>query len=110
MTDLSRLPSVEQLLQTQQVTGLVTHYGRPLTLHAIRTVLQQVRADVSFYPEGDLPENNSLLERAAEQLNLWIQPTLLPVINASGVILHTNLGRAPLSVSALAAIQAVAQG
>jgi L-seryl-tRNA(Ser) seleniumtransferase len=50
------------------------------------------------------------LNRAQALLEGWITPTLLPVINASGVILHTNLGRAPLSLAAQRAAQAVSLG
>ena len=52
----------------------------------------------------------SLLHRAALLLQEWTAPSLVPVINASGVVLHTNLGRAPLSAAAMQAVQAVSLG
>jgi L-seryl-tRNA(Ser) seleniumtransferase len=110
MTNLRNLPSVEQLLQTQQAAELVAAYGRPLTLQAIRAALDLVRARVSRRREATLPDREGLLSLAAESLALWTRPTLLPVINATGVILHTNLGRAPLSPASIAAMDAVSRG
>lgn len=61
-------------------------------------------------PELALPTIEEILSRASSRLSAWTQPTLIPVINASGVILHTNLGRAPLSKATIAAMQAVSIG
>ena len=57
-----------------------------------------------------LPGREHILTDAAVMLEGWASPTLVPVINASGVILHTNLGRAPLSTAALKAMEAVSHG
>ena len=51
-----------------------------------------------------------LLDRTGEILSAWSKPSLIPVINASGVIIHTNLGRAPLSQAAMYAAQEAALG
>jgi L-seryl-tRNA(Ser) seleniumtransferase len=107
MIDLYKLPSVEHLLQTQQAAELVAAFGRPLTLSAIRGTLDGIRRQASLEKNGPLPENAALLNEARRMLMEWTEPSLKPVINASGVILHTNLGRAPLSEAALAAMQAV---
>jgi L-seryl-tRNA(Ser) seleniumtransferase len=107
---LRGLPSVEQLLQTQLAAELIASYGRPLTLQAIRNVLDLVRARVSTASETTLPNREGLLDQAASLLREWTTPRLVSVINATGVILHTNLGRAPLSVSAIAAMDAVSRG
>jgi L-seryl-tRNA(Ser) seleniumtransferase len=108
--NLRGLPSVEHLLQTQRSAELITRYGRPLTLQAIRSVLEQVRAGVSKSESVTLPDGDSILSSTASLLETWTTPTLFPVINASGVILHTNLGRAPLSSAAMQAMEEVAQG
>ena len=110
MADLRSLPSVETLLQTQLTKQLITEYGRPLTLYAIREVMGGIRTD--FDPESDrnIPESTTILENAKHLLETYTQPTLLPVINATGVVLHTNLGRAPLSPSAIQAMERVALG
>jgi L-seryl-tRNA(Ser) seleniumtransferase len=108
--NLRGLPSVEKLLQTQLAAELIASYGRPLTLQAIRSSLDEVRRRVSKSSETTLPDREIILTQTACLLHLWTAPTLLPVINASGVILHTNLGRAPLSNAALQAMEAVSRG
>ena len=108
MTSLRNLPSVESLLQN--AADLIDSYGRPLTLDALRSTLDDIRTRFKRGPELALPSDAEILSRAASRLSVWTQPTLIPVINASGVILHTNLGRAPLSKATIAAMSTVAQG
>ncbi len=108
MTDLRALPSVEQLLQSDQAADLMARYGRPLTVAAVRAALQQTRAAAA--QSAPLPDRAHLLAQTSALLAAWTNPSLLPVINATGVILHTNLGRAPLSAAALAAIEATGRG
>jgi L-seryl-tRNA(Ser) seleniumtransferase len=108
--NLHGLPSVEQILQTQLAAELIASYGRPLTLQAIRSALEEQRSRLLKSESLTLPDRENILTRAAALLETWTYPTLQPVINASGVILHTNLGRAPLSNAALQAIEAVAHG
>jgi L-seryl-tRNA(Ser) seleniumtransferase len=101
---LRNLPSVDQLLQATQTQDWLTSYGRPLLLDAIRRTLEQARLD--FSQGKSIPQQDEILERIFRQLEQRTTPTLLAVINAAGVILHTNLGRAPLSQAAMqAAIQ-----
>ncbi len=108
MNDLRSLPSVDRLLQTAQVKQWTDQYGRSLTLSAIRATLEHLRQQ---YKQSPTPHTeDQLLQLVEEKLNSWTQLTLKPVINATGVILHTNLGRAPLSRSALQSIQACASG
>lgn len=109
MTSLSNLPSVEQLLQTPHVADLVTRYGRPLTLNALRLALNETRAAVRGGAAA-LPGRDQLTARAEALLAEWTRPSLQPVINATGVILHTNLGRAPLSRAAAEAMTSAALG
>jgi L-seryl-tRNA(Ser) seleniumtransferase len=108
MRELRQIPAVDQLIKTKPMTDCISEFGRPLTLQAIRTVLEEVRLR---YSEGDsIPAEEDLLIGVIDKLASWTAPTLQPVINATGVILHTNLGRAPISGSALQAIQAAASG
>lgn len=108
MSDLRSLPSVDQLLSSTQGIDWIADYGRPLTLEAIRRNLDQAREQ--FQNGGVIPDHEKLLAHIQSSLETWVKPTLAPVINATGVILHTNLGRAPLSQSALQAAQRVATG
>jgi L-seryl-tRNA(Ser) seleniumtransferase len=108
MSDLRNLPSVDQILQTELVKGWLSEFGRPLTLKAIRDTLDSVR--VGFQEGGHIPGQAALLDQIEVHLKNWTQPSLVPVINATGVILHTNLGRAPLSQASLQAIQDVSTG
>ncbi len=106
MSELRDLPSVEQLLQS--ATHLIERFGRPLTLDALRLTLASVRARFKADPETALPSTDLILAESESQLLTWTKPTLLPVINATGVILHTNLGRAPLSQATITAMNEVA--
>jgi len=105
MSSLRSLPSVDQLLQNPAVISWINEYGRPLTLDALRQALDKVRE--GYRTSKDIPSLEKLLEHAHDLLMLWVSPSLQPVINATGVILHTNLGRAPLSLSAFRAIQII---
>lgn len=101
---LRQLPSVGQLLE--QAPHLPAQFGHDLTVLACRAVLDGVR-EVLLAGGTHLPTPEGLAERTAAWLADYFAPTLRPVINATGVMVHTNLGRAPLSGAALAAIAAV---
>ena len=107
MTNLQTLPSIEQLLQTPRAADLIARYGRPLTLDALRSTLDETRARLKLAPQLAAPENDFILSQTESHLSAWTASTLQPVINATGVILHTNLGRAPLSNAAIAAMNQV---
>ncbi len=96
-------------MQTPRAADLTSSYGRPLTLQAVRVSLDETRAAVKSGADS-LPGRDALIVRAEALLAEWTRPSLHPVINATGVILHTNLGRAPLSKAALAAMEAVSRG
>ncbi len=108
--DLRSLPGVEALLQTQQAANLVAEYGRPLTLEAIRAELADLRRRLKESEELTIPERGQILDSVSGRLEGWLRNTLIPVINATGVVLHTNLGRAPLSRAAMSAAQSLATG
>ena len=110
MTTLRNLPSVEGLLQTETTARLIAHFGRPLTLDALRNTLDDIRARFKLNPEVDLPSIDLILTETESTLTAWTASTLHPVINATGVILHTNLGRAPLSHATLHAMDVVSRG
>src|SRR5579864_6302289 len=105
---LRLLPSVDELLHSSMGQQLIQQYSRSMTLRAVRTSIAQARARIR---EGaPCPSYEELLVEVEHILELGQRPNLRPVINATGVIINTNLGRAPLSQRALAAVQQVAGG
>src|SRR6266516_3462901 len=105
---LRLLPSIDELLQSSQGQEFINHYSRPMTLQALRASLAQAREDIR---NGAMcPSSEQLLQVAQKYLQERQQAQLRPVINATGVIINTNLGRAPLSPAALEAVQRVAAG
>ncbi|HLI06878.1 MAG TPA: L-seryl-tRNA(Sec) selenium transferase [Ktedonobacteraceae bacterium] len=105
---LRLLPSVAELLQSTTGQRLIEHYSRPLALSALRATLMQARAEIRG--GASCPSQEVLLARAELALQREQRPHLRPVINATGVIINTNLGRSPLSREAVEAVQRVAGG
>ncbi len=105
---LRQLPSVDRLLGEEAVQELVATCGHRQTVSALRETLDAVRDEVRA--GADVPDIALLVARASVCLRERLAPTLRPVINATGVIIHTNLGRAPLSAAARAAMEAVSRG
>jgi L-seryl-tRNA(Ser) seleniumtransferase len=108
-TPLRDLPSVDKLIGHAASLTLIEEYGRSMTVEAVRHAVDQARAAL-MAGGSDAPSDAFLIHTAGEILEQWLSPTLRRVINATGVIIHTNLGRAPLCDSALQAIQETAQG
>jgi L-seryl-tRNA(Ser) seleniumtransferase len=106
--ELRRLPSVDRLLQEEGVARLVARWGHDLTVEAAREALDAAREAIRGGEACPAPED--LAQEAGKRLAARLRPTLRPAINATGVIIHTNLGRAPLSAEARAAMDAVALG
>ena len=106
MNELKNIPAVDSLLKTNAAQKLSTLYGRELFLQALRETLEELRVDVQSGQK--VPASEILLKKTETALQLWLTPSLKPVINATGIILHTNLGRAPLSTETLQAMQTVA--
>jgi L-seryl-tRNA(Ser) seleniumtransferase len=106
MSDLRSLPSVDKLLAQSSV--LIETYGRSLTVDAIRSVLDETRSAIRSGVAA--PDQAELLDRATDRLRQWTVTRPRAVINATGVIIHTNLGRAPLSAETVEAMVAVAAG
>ena len=105
MNELQKLPSLDALLQEKRSDSMISRYGRKLTTYAIRASLESYREAIK--KGANSPENGSIIEHAESLIFTWLKPSLVPVINASGIILHTNLGRAPLSEETITAMQMV---
>ena len=109
MPDLSQLPSIDRLLHQPEVQEILQSYGRPFTLAAARAILDALR-EAALQESQAVPAEPEIAGLIREQLEEWTSPTLMPVINATGVILHTNLGRAPLSKATREAIAEIGVG
>ena len=106
-----QLPGVDELLRTPQLAPLVTQEGQAAVADACREVLGQLRAEIAAYrlDRGQLELALLGIQAAVEkQLTRTLRYSLRPVINATGVILHTNLGRAPLGGDSLEQISSTA--
>ena len=102
-----RLPSVDSLLRSEPGRRASSRFGRPVVRRAIRAVLDEARKAAAR--GGAPPERDSILARAAA-LAARMSFGLSPVINATGVVLHTNLGRASLPEPAVRAVTRAARG
>jgi L-seryl-tRNA(Ser) seleniumtransferase len=113
VTDPRRLiPSVDRLLSAPEFATLLAERPRPLVVEAVQSVLQGVRAALlaETAPARSLADAAWYAEATERALAQTLQPSLRRVINATGVVLHTNLGRAPLPDVAVEALTAAARG
>jgi L-seryl-tRNA(Ser) seleniumtransferase len=109
-SSLRSLPSVDRLLREPAVALLSERYSRRQVVEGARALLQEYRGRLRRDGVSVIPQSVELAGELGHRLQLAARPALRRVINATGVIIHTNLGRAPLSQAALAAMQAVGQG
>ena len=106
MTDSRRdLPSVSSLLETPGVKQLLEHHPRRVVLDAVRESVEAARTGGAAQRT-----EQQWVDSIASAIRDATQPSLKRVINATGVVLHTNLGRAPLAEAAIRAIEQVAEG
>jgi L-seryl-tRNA(Ser) seleniumtransferase len=117
MTDksnLSAIPSVDAVLAHLDERGLSTIQPRPIAVRLVREILEAERGAMiaGECRHGDSPESVRAGILAEVEAEIVRSPArgLVPVINATGIVVHTNLGRAPLSEEAVASIAEVARG
>jgi L-seryl-tRNA(Ser) seleniumtransferase len=102
---LRELPSVDELLGRDELRALAERHGRPLVLAAARAALARAREEIKAgYEAGDI------VARVVYELDARTRPKLRRVLNATGVVVHTNLGRAPLADVALEHVREAAAG
>jgi L-seryl-tRNA(Ser) seleniumtransferase len=102
---LRDLPSVDGLLADESLRRLAEVHGRDLVLQAARAALSRAREDLKAgFEQGDLAA------RTAAELDRLLRPRLRRVINGTGIVVHTNLGRAPLPDEALERVRDVSRG
>lgn len=106
-TDLSRLPQVDAVIRHPSADPVIERAGRRRFVTAVRAVLDEAREAAAADPVP-IPTAAEVVERADGWLRQERAGRLQPVLNATGVVLHTNLGRAPLSSAASAAVTAAA--
>ena len=102
------LPSVESVMVTDKLSDMATTYQREWMVNLVRYELEQARQQIRR--GGAAPAASEVAEAVRRSIESMAQVAPRPVINATGVIIHTNLGRAPLSRAATEAMVAAAQG
>ena len=107
---LKHLPKVDRVLEWPALRRLMGQYNRPATVDAVRQVLERLRENVKNGPAPALPDDDGITSMIAAELERRTAPSLRSVINGSGVVVHTNLGRSPLAEAAEHAIHTVSAG
>ena len=113
MSDFRVIPSIDELRQRPAIRALEARFGAEATLEALRDAAGSVRQAIAAGDRSFAADTMAVarIEAAAEaRLGEQFRRSLEPVINATGVILHTNLGRAPLGAAAIDRIVEIARG
>jgi L-seryl-tRNA(Ser) seleniumtransferase len=105
---LRQIPSVDELLNRPRLAALAQRAGRALVREAAREALDEVRAAIARQGESAVAGAAAIENHIESAVGRLLAPSLRPVINATGVILHTNLGRAPLAAAAIEHLRATA--
>ena len=92
--ELRKLPGMDILLQDRIVQTLLENYSKPLVTHALRIVLDDYRNLI--LKGANAPDITQIISKSKTEMEKIASRSLKPVLNASGIIIHTNLGRAPL--------------
>ena len=106
-TLLRELPSIDRLLNHARCVALLTRYNRDYVTQKCRAALDQLRVNIR-QGEGQRINDDAILDQVEAQIAFESRPGHVRVVNATGTILHTNLGRALLSQAAIDAMVAVA--
>lgn len=107
---LRRLPQIQRLLELPATKSLCVDYGHAAVTNALRDTLESIRTQLKVSELTTVPDASIILAQATAGLTQSRRPGLRRTINATGIVLHTNLGRAPLAAQALAAVNEVAAG
>ncbi|MFH1639877.1 MAG: L-seryl-tRNA(Sec) selenium transferase [Chloroflexota bacterium] len=107
-SNLRDLPGVDRLLSDERIDRLTGAFSRDVVVDLIRSQLSQIRQSVI---DGQtVPSFDEIVSSIAARMHHLEKPGIRPVINATGVILHTNLGRAPLSIETMKAMEIASRG
>jgi L-seryl-tRNA(Ser) seleniumtransferase len=105
-----KLPQVQKLLELPATEVLCDAYGRSAVTDALRGSLEDLRERIGAGALAEVPDAPAIVAASAERLAERQRRGLRRTINATGIVLHTNLGRAPLAPEAIAAVVEVAAG
>jgi L-seryl-tRNA(Ser) seleniumtransferase len=100
---LRQIPSVEKILESPQLQPDIAQFSHPLVATAVKQAVDEVREEIKK-GKGS-PSVKEIVERTQSIIAVVTSASLKPVINASGVVLHTNLGRAPLDEETISFIK-----
>jgi L-seryl-tRNA(Ser) seleniumtransferase len=103
-----RVPSVDQVLKRPEVQALASRHGRSVVVRQVRAALDELRRRAADPGPGLEDAVAALSDDVAARVDAAVRPSLVRVLNATGVVVHTNLGRAPLSAEAAARVADVA--
>ncbi|MCP3695210.1 MAG: L-seryl-tRNA(Sec) selenium transferase, partial [Planctomycetaceae bacterium] len=105
------MPSVTELLEKPPLQRITNSLHRNVVVQHVRGFLDQLRSQVQTASDAiPIPGASELAERIAAWILVEEIPTLRPVLNATGILLHTGLGRAPLAAEAIEAMGEIAAG
>ena len=107
---LKEIPSVDKLLGSELMAPLLESCGHTRTREAIRRILANLRDEIQSGKTDKLPTSDALVLHISQSIAREDAASLMPVINLTGTVLHTNLGRASLPAEALDAVRAVSEG
>ncbi len=107
---LRSIPKVDDILNQSVDMEAFACSPRRMVLEAVREVLEELRRRILLGAETEVPSNTAIIAAVAERMKQKAQMSLRPVINATGIVLNTNLGRAKMGAAAAEAVLSVAQG
>lgn len=105
---MQKLPSVDVLLKEPELESLITQAGRAVVVDSVRQAVENVRQSLLSGKDSEIDENtirNKIIASAKQSIQSAMSPYFRKVVNATGIILHTGLGRAVLPAAAIKQIQ-----
>lgn len=105
---LKEIPPVNDLLEKSEVKSIIEKYGKEIVLDKIRVIIEEFRKAPNLYSRSEI--SGYIISKLNEIMDVYKRIGLRKVINATGIILHTNLGRAPLPIEAINLMVDVADG
>ena len=105
--EFRRLPGVDTVISEERIARLAARYPHDLLVNLVREQLEKARELISSGNQS--PSLDDIVQSVSTQLDKLENPILRPVINATGIVIHTNLGRAPLSKETITAMDTVSR-